>query len=85
MAINLDSFFTVPKGFIVCPSCDGIGTMNAPAIDAGGITAHDLHKDPEFAADYFAGKYSRVCPTCKGKRIIPRSQLQRTEKPKPTL
>jgi hypothetical protein len=55
----------------VCDQCQGSGTMVNPAIDAGGLSQEDFDEDPDFAADYFGGRYDMTCNCCKGKRVTP--------------
>lgn len=55
---------------VVCPQCDGKGTMVNPSVDAGGISEFEFAQDPEFRRAYFSGVYDVTCSQCKGKRIV---------------
>lgn len=59
----------------VCPTCDGHGTVTNPNIDCGGLSADDFYDDPDFADDYFGGRYDIQCPECKGKNVVPMPDL----------
>jgi hypothetical protein len=54
----------------VCDQCGGTGTMVNPSIDAGGISAHEFAEDPDFAEDYFSGRYDVPCSECNGLRVV---------------
>lgn len=64
-----DGVLEVRTRFEVCDQCQGSGTMVNPSIDAGGLTRDDLYDDPDFAADYFGGRFDVQCSRCKGKRV----------------
>jgi len=57
--------------FQVCGCCEGKGSHVNPSIDAGGLSAGDFHADPDFAEEYFAGRYDVACYECHGKRVVP--------------
>jgi len=61
----------VDTSFEVCPLCNGHGTVVNPGIDAGGLTREDFQNDPDFAEEYFSGKYDVTCPQCDGHRVVP--------------
>lgn len=61
----------VPAIYSVCDVCDGRGTHVAPGIDAHGISSEEFAEDPEFAEDYFAGRYDVTCHECGGLRVVP--------------
>jgi hypothetical protein len=61
----------VPAVFEVCGTCDGQGKHVAPGIDSHGLSAEDFDEDPDFAEDYFAGRYDIPCNECHGKRVVP--------------
>lgn len=57
---------------MLCPTCDGDGTVVDPNIDAGGISfdEYGYDYDPDFEDDYFDGRYDITCPECKGHKVI---------------
>lgn len=61
---------TVPIKFEVCPTCDGKGTHTNPSIDCNGLSRDDLYEDPDFAEDYFSGRYDVPCYECGGERVV---------------
>ena len=60
----------LPTRFGVCPLCQGKGTHVNPSIDAHGIGAEEFAEDPDFAEDYFSGRYDQTCNECHGNRVI---------------
>lgn len=59
----------IPAERIVCPRCDGEGTMDHPAF-AGGFTQSEMDEyGPEFMDDYFRGTYDVRCEECHGDRV----------------
>jgi hypothetical protein len=60
-----------PAVFEVCPTCRGKGQHVNPSIDCNGLSAEDFAEDPDFAEDYFSGRYDVSCYGCNGKRVIP--------------
>lgn len=65
----------VPAKYEVCESCEGSGTTTAHIEpEGGGFTSSEWHEmeagDPDFAEDYFSGKYDRPCEECKGARVV---------------
>ena len=60
----------LPTKFRVCPTCDGRGSYVNPAIDEHGISAEEMHDDPDFAESYFSGAYDVTCAECLGKNVI---------------
>lgn len=65
-----DGKFTAATKFAVCGACRGSGKTVNPAIDADGISAEEFRADPDFEADYFAGRYDIQCAGCKGARVV---------------
>lgn len=70
----------VPAKFEVCGNCQGRGTSTAWAeAEGGGFTASEWAEccdgDPDFAEDYWSGKYDRACPECHGDRVVPEIDL----------
>lgn len=63
--------------WIICPGCRGEGTCVNPNIDAHGLTREDFDEDPDFADDYFSGRYDVSCGACGGSGKIKQSH-QRT-------
>src|SRR5262249_27117151 len=60
----------------VCGACDGRGTTTRHIeCDGGGFTGSEWAEmcdgDPDFAEDYFSGRYDRDCPDCDGRRVVP--------------
>lgn len=60
--------------FVVCPSCEGEGTLD----NLGAFTSSDLDEwygdsseRDEFIADYRAGFYRVPCDWCDGNRVVP--------------
>lgn len=60
-----------PKGYAVCPTCEGRGSHVNPSIDSHGLTAEDFAEDPDFEEAYFSGAYDVRCAECHGKRVVP--------------
>ena len=61
----------VPCEYIVCSACEGKGSYVNPSIDAHGISPDEFYDDPDFAEDYFAGRYDIPCACCDGRRVVP--------------
>ncbi len=61
----------IPFTWAVCPTCRGNGTHTNPSIDCNGLTAEDFAEDPDFAEDYFGGRYDVTCYDCGGERLTP--------------
>lgn len=60
-----------PMRWIICEACEGHGTTTRHIeCDGGGFTASEWAEacddDPDFAEDYFSGRYDRPCDYCKG-------------------
>jgi hypothetical protein len=60
-----------PAKWHICGSCDGHATTTRHIeCDGGGFTASEwadaCGDDPDFADDYFSGRYDRACPNCNG-------------------
>lgn len=69
---NGDEFeIEVPVKFEVCPTCNGKGKHVNPSIDAHGITGEEFAEDPDFAEDYFRGRYDVTCYECGGRNVVP--------------
>lgn len=68
---------TVPAVYAVCPSCEGRGSYVNPSIDAHGISAEEMHEDPDFADDYMSGTYDVTCRDCNGARVVPEPAIDR--------
>lgn len=56
--------------FEVCDTCDGRGAHVNPSIDSHGLSREDFDEDPDFAEDYFSGRYDVPCHECHGARVI---------------
>lgn len=69
----------LPVRMEVCPDCEGHGTHVNPAIDGNGLTADDFAEDPDFAEDYYAGRYDVSCDVCKGLRVVPEVDRDRAD------
>lgn len=65
--------------WIICVACAGEGSCVNPNIDAHGLTADDFRDDPDFADDYFSGRYDQRCRACKGSGKIRESYLATLE------
>lgn len=61
----------LPWRWGVCPVCEGKGSHVNPAIDCNGLTADDFAEDPDFAEDYFSGRYDMPCNGCGGRTTVP--------------
>ena len=61
----------IPSKFEVCPRCEGEGTHVNPNIDGNGLSREDFEEDPDFEEAYFAGHYDVTCEECKGLRVVP--------------
>lgn len=73
-----------PARWEICFRCQGEGTHDAWE---GGMTASEFHEQgPEFAEDYFAGRYDRACTECggSGKELVP-DEMRMTQEQKDTL
>lgn len=60
-----------PARWIICEACDGNATTTRHIeCDGGGFTASEWAEacgdDPDFADDYFSGRYDRPCDDCRG-------------------
>ena len=53
----------LPYTWGICDTCRGHGTSSAYL---GAFTAQEITEDPDFAQDYFDGRYDRRCEDCKG-------------------
>ena len=61
----------IPAVYEVCGTCDGKGSHINPSIDSHGLSREDFDEDPDFAEDYFAGRYDVPCAECHGARVSP--------------
>lgn len=61
----------LPVHFVVCGTCNGRGTHVNPSIDSNGLSYEDFDEDPEFAEDYFSGRYDVTCYDCGGGNVVP--------------
>lgn len=67
-----DDEVVVPAHNVVCPCCDGSGTIENPAF-AGGFTMSEFQEcfeDEEARAAYFSGRYDVGCTECNGRRVV---------------
>ena len=55
----------------VCPTCEGRGSHVNPSIDCDGLTQEDFYDDPDFAEEYFSGRYDVACYECGGSCVVP--------------
>ena len=60
-----------PAKWVICGACEGHATTTRHIeCDGGGFTASEwadaCDDDPDFAEDYFGGRYDRPCPDCDG-------------------
>ena len=60
----------IPTRWEVCPVCDGKGSHVNPSIDCNGLTGEDFAEDPDFAEDYFSGRYDQPCNRCGGRTTV---------------
>ena len=61
----------LPVHFVVCGTCNGKGTHVNPSIDSHGLGQEDFERDPDFAEDYFSGRYDVTCYDCGGENVVP--------------
>ncbi|MHC4400503.1 MAG: hypothetical protein ACYTG0_12570 [Planctomycetota bacterium] len=61
----------IPACYEVCPTCRGKGSHVNPSIDDCGLSREEFDEDPQFARDYFSGRYDQRCNECGGKRVVP--------------
>ena len=65
----LDREYPLPTRNVVCPDCQGEGHTSAHNI--GAISADEWDDwDDESRADYLAGNYDEICPTCHGEKVV---------------
>ena len=62
---------SLPARYEVCDGCRGKGTHVHRGIDGNGLTPWDFAEDPDFAEDYFSGRYDVTCEDCNGLRVVP--------------
>lgn len=60
---------SLPCRFEVCPRCEGKGVHDHPAF-SNGISRDQFDEDPDFAEDYFKGRYDVRCSECNGERVV---------------
>lgn len=66
---------TLPAKFIVCPECEGHGTVLNPSMRGHCYTQeefNDTFDDEDDRAEFFkrGGRYDVQCPNCKGKNVV---------------
>jgi hypothetical protein len=61
----------MPIKWEVCGLCNGRGAHVNPNIDYNGLTAEDFAEDPDFAENYFSGRYDQTCNECCGRTTVP--------------
>lgn len=67
----------MPKNpWTICPACEGEGKTVNPSIDAHGLTSEDFADDPDFAEDYFSGRYDECCRACLGAGKLRQSDVE---------
>lgn len=64
----------LPRRWAICGECDGEGKTSA---HLGAFSMDELQEDPDFCNDYFAGRYDRACPACKGSGKVKEINLDR--------
>ena len=62
--------------WMICPGCGGDGTCVNPAIDAGGLSASEMHDDPDFFEAYMGGVYDQPCAACGGSGKIKTERME---------
>lgn len=74
MNINIDGVDHEVKGkFIVCPRCQGHGTVLRASIAEHAYTEEEFREfSPEEREAYFTrgGMYDEKCPQCKGRNVV---------------
>lgn len=63
--------------WVICTLCRGEGTHVNPSIDAHGISAEEMHDDPDFAESYMRGDYDVPCARCGGSGKVREAELGR--------
>lgn len=69
-----ESEHELPSKMEVCPDCEGQTYVLNPSMRYHAYTCDDEEMyDPEFREEYFkrGGIYDVICPTCKGKNVVP--------------
>jgi DnaJ-class molecular chaperone len=56
-----------PTHYIVCPDCQGRGTMTLQRL---AVTQEQFDEDPDFMEDYLGGVYDEPCPDCHGRTTV---------------
>lgn len=61
---------TFPAKYEVCWDCQGEGRTMVRGMRYHAYTWDEMDENgPDFAEDYFGGKYDETCRTCKGQRV----------------
>ncbi len=55
----------LPAEWAICGACRGNGTELVEGLKGADVT-EDLREDPDFAEDYWGGKYDTHCSCCHG-------------------
>ena len=61
-----DNEIPLPTKKIVCWECEGEGVRALHGLEVTDQCA----EDPDFAEDYFAGRYDTQCNKCRGERVV---------------
>lgn len=69
-----DETRVLPARKVVCPRCEGEGTVLRPGIAGHAYTLEEFHEefDEEERGEYFrrGGRYDVHCPECNGLRVV---------------
>ncbi len=80
VSVDWDVEQEIPIRWEVCGTCEGKGSHVNPGIDAHGLSREDFDEDPDFAEDYFSGRYDVQCNECDGRRVVPVPDEERATK-----
>lgn len=60
----------LPAKRIVCPVCEGSGSVLAPGLRGVAFSAEEMDEDPDFREGYFRGDYDVCCDECNGDNVV---------------
>jgi hypothetical protein len=62
-------FPTKPRFAAICSECRGTTTVLCDHLRGVDVT-DSVHEDPDFAEEYFGGRYDRTCSRCNGSGAV---------------